>query len=151
MIGTSNLRSADYTRSHSGTIALLALPDSGISRPADLDGKTVGVSQVPGILWAFARVVIERDGGDPTTVNFVELPFPSMPDALIGGTIDVAGTLEPFTTVALDAGAIGIAWPYVDVFPSEISLGGLTAARAFVEENPVTTWKAVNVSVQWMT
>lgn len=123
---------------------IMALPDSGITRPADLEGRTVGVSTIPGIIWAFAREVVLRDGGDPSLVNFVEVPFPAMADALIGGTIDAAGTLEPFTTVALDGGATGIAWPYVDVFPRELSLGGLVASREFVEANPVATWKVVN-------
>jgi ABC-type nitrate/sulfonate/bicarbonate transport system substrate-binding protein len=52
--------------------ALMALPDSGITRPKDLEGKTYG-----GYGGALEKELISRlvtcDGGDPSKVKFVEV------------------------------------------------------------------------------
>jgi NitT/TauT family transport system substrate-binding protein len=125
-------------------MGLLTDPDSGVERPRDLEGETVAVSTVPGITYAFVRQVILDDGGDPDKVHFIEVPFPSMPDAIATGQVAAATTLEPYTTIAIDQGALGIAWPYVDVAKQELDLGGLATSRKFAEANPITVWKVVN-------
>src|SRR5699024_9807602 len=51
--------------------AVLTLPDSEISAPADLAGKTVAVNTLNNIGDATVSEVVEQDGGDPSAVNFV--------------------------------------------------------------------------------
>jgi hypothetical protein len=49
---------------------------------------------------------IVGNGGDSSTVNFVEIPFPAMPAALETGRIDAASVAEPFIGVAKKNGRI---------------------------------------------
>jgi NitT/TauT family transport system substrate-binding protein len=117
---------------------LMVAANSPIQRPRDLEGKKVGVSSVPGILWMFVAQTIRQDGADHTKVNFQEVPFAQMTDVLVNGGIDAGAHLEPFTTVALQGGKVrAIAWPYVDVLPSA-NLGGLFGRGDWVRSNPNT-------------
>src|SRR5690606_602161 len=67
--------------------AVLAAADSGISAPADLAGKTVAVNNLNNIGDTTIRYVVEQDGGDPSTIEFVEIAFPDMPAALERGQV----------------------------------------------------------------
>ncbi len=76
--------------------ALYVAARSTIRTGKDLNGKTVGIAGL-GTLGDYAvRAWIDRNGGDATTVKFVELPYPAMVEALRGGRIDAASLNEPF-------------------------------------------------------
>ena len=46
---------------------------------------------------------IDKNGGDSSTVKFVEMPFPEMPVALATGRVDSAFPAEPFITISKDS------------------------------------------------
>lgn len=79
--------------------------DAGITRPADLEGKTVAVNTLNSSGDSAIIRTVEADGGDPSSINFVEMPFTSMSAAMTGGDIDAAWIVEPFVTQAKDVGA----------------------------------------------
>lgn len=91
--------------------AVLALPESGIEGPADLEGATVAVNTLQGMGGLTIREAVRQAGGDPDTINFVELPFPDMPAALEQGNIDAAWTPEPFITLIVDSGGQVVTYP----------------------------------------
>jgi ABC-type nitrate/sulfonate/bicarbonate transport system substrate-binding protein len=77
--------------------ALLVVPNaSPLHTAKDLTGKTIGVPALKTISEYAPRIWIDRNGGDSTTVKFLELPFGSMTDALAAGRIDAAWLTEPF-------------------------------------------------------
>ncbi|HEY5348901.1 MAG TPA: ABC transporter substrate-binding protein [Candidatus Lustribacter sp.] len=77
--------------------ALLVVPSASAIRTAkDLTGKTIGIPALKTISEYAPRIWIDRNGGDSTTVKFLELPFPAMADALAAGRIDAAWLTEPF-------------------------------------------------------
>lgn len=86
-------------------------PDSTIKDAKDLDGKTVGGISLGGLdqlaLWAY----IDKNGGDISTVKFVEVPDSSMAEALATGRIAAASMGEPqLTAMASRVKFLAKAW-----------------------------------------
>lgn len=58
------------------------------------------------------RIILQRAGLNPSTdVEFVEIPFPNMPQPLSTGAVDAALMVEPFASFAIRQ---GIGEPLVD-------------------------------------
>lgn len=112
-----------------------AAPGSGIETPADLAGKTVAVNTLKTMGEVSIREIVEQDGGDPASVQFVEMGFPDMPAALDGGNVDAVWVPEPFQTQLAEAGNTRVAYNYQDVFPGVMTMGVLTSG-ALAEKSP---------------
>ena len=81
------------------------------------------------------RNVVEKDGGDPSAVNFVEMGFPDMPAALAAGQVDAAWILEPHLTRALDQGARVVSWNYAETDP-ELMIAAYFTSQQYAAEHP---------------
>ncbi|MFC7744766.1 ABC transporter substrate-binding protein [Nocardiopsis composta] len=77
-------------------------------------GAKVAVNNLKNIGDTTVRNSVREDGGDPSNIQFTELPFPDMPAALEKEEVDAAWVVEPFLTTALDEGATEIASNFVD-------------------------------------
>ena len=88
---------ADVTMIHAG-------PNSGIKSAKDLEGKTVSVNALNGLLQLLGKSAVKADGGDPGKVRFIELGFADALAALQSGKIDAMVGAEPFGTAAIAAG-----------------------------------------------
>ena len=84
---------------------LVARPGSGVTKPADLKGKTVGVPGIGALLDVMLRRNLKQNGVDPKDVKFVEVGFPQAADALRSGQIDAYPAQAPFTAQILGSGA----------------------------------------------
>lgn len=115
--------------------AVLVMPDSGIESPADLEGRTVSVNTLNNIGDTIIRTAIQRDGGDESTVEFIEVPFPEAPAALETGQVDAVWAVEPFVTEALDMGATVISWPFAEMHP-DLDVSCVFTSGALIEEDP---------------
>jgi NitT/TauT family transport system substrate-binding protein len=87
---------------------------SDITDAAGLAGRSVSVNTLKNVGDTTVRQSVEKAGGDPSSVNFVELAFPDMPGALSSGQVDAAWVVEPFLTIAQQQGATLIASNLVD-------------------------------------
>ena len=83
---------------------LVVKADSPLQGFADLAGKRIGVNTLNNIHTTTVNEVIREAGGDPTGNTFVELPFPDMAQAVANGDVDAGVIVEPFLTMALNAG-----------------------------------------------
>lgn len=92
-----------------------ALPASGIDSAADLPGRTVAVNALNNFADVTIRNSVQKAGGDPAAVKFVEMPYPNMPAALERGDVDAAWTTEPFRTQILESGGQIVASPMTDL------------------------------------
>ena len=101
------------------TAGMVVRAADGIKTGKELEGKTVAVNTRNNIIWLFARAWIAKTGGDPAKVNFKEVPFPQMPDALRGGQVDAAFMVNPFfATAVADKDMFSfVASPYREVQP----------------------------------
>jgi putative hydroxymethylpyrimidine transport system substrate-binding protein len=66
--------------------SIMARADSGITRPRDLEGKTVGIAGVPSDR-ALLDTVVAADGGDPSTVRTKIVGY-SLAPSLAAGKVD---------------------------------------------------------------
>lgn len=88
--------------------SLVASPDSGITDVKGLEGKTIAVNELRSASVAKTMKRVQDAGGDPTTLNWVAIPFPGMVEAMTRGDVDAAVIVAPFTSMAEAAGATWI-------------------------------------------
>jgi NitT/TauT family transport system substrate-binding protein len=93
------------TSSNDVTNAVIVGPKSDIRTPKDLEGKTIAVNQLKGLIELGIRASAERAGVDPNTFKFRALPFPEAVQAVTEGKVDAAGEVEPFIGAAHAQGA----------------------------------------------
>jgi NitT/TauT family transport system substrate-binding protein len=115
--------------------AVVALPDSGIQGPADLAGKRVAVNTLNNIGTTTVNESVRQAGGGPSTVQYVELPFPDMAAALQQGNVDAIWVVEPFVTAATAAGAQIVASNFVDT-ADDLTVAAYFTGRQYAAENP---------------
>lgn len=119
----------------SDTASIQVLADSGITSLADLEGKKVAIYDSRNQLVIGLKMIIEEAGVDIDKVNFVEVPFASMADALKNGQVDAISLVDPYTTQLLSEGETTvISWNYVESIPEQ-PVGAWYAREEFVEEN----------------
>lgn len=81
--------------------SVLMVPSNSPARTArDLDGKTFGASGLRTITEYAPRLWLDKNGGDSSTVKFVEMTFPQIVEALGASRIDAAIVAEPFIAEA---------------------------------------------------
>jgi NitT/TauT family transport system substrate-binding protein len=95
----------------------LVVKDPAITSPKGLAGKKVASNTLKNIVDTSVKEIVRKDGGDPSSITFVELPFPDMGPALEQGNVDGIFVVEPFLSAALAKGwkMIGA---YADVDPN---------------------------------
>lgn len=94
---------------------------SGIASAKDLEGKTVAVNALKGLHEITVWQAVAQDGGDPSKINFVEMPFPDMGAAMASGQIDAAATSEPFIGVLASQGNRVMLSQFVQVDPDFVA------------------------------
>jgi NitT/TauT family transport system substrate-binding protein len=115
--------------------AVVALPDSGIQGPADLAGKRVAVNTLSNIGTTTINASVRRAGGDPSTIEYVELAFPDMGPALELSNVDAIWVVEPFVTAATDAGGRLVASNFVDT-ADDLTVSAYFTSRQYAQQNP---------------
>jgi NitT/TauT family transport system substrate-binding protein len=83
---------------------VVAMPSSGITKPADLAGKTIAVNLTQNVQTLTTSAVLTADGVSASSVRYVQIPFPDMSSALQANRVDAISAVEPFLSAALAAG-----------------------------------------------
>lgn len=96
---------------------VVSAPGSSISRPADLAGKRVAVNSLGAAGDLTISAVVAQDGGDPSTIEFVEVAFPDAQAQLEAGNIDAAWVPQPFLNMIVGAGGTLVTYNYQDTLP----------------------------------
>jgi len=82
------------------TTVLAVAKNSPLRAAKDLNGKTVAVSTLRDLQQASIMKWVDQNGGDSSTLKFLELPIPEVAPALTAGRIDAGIELEPSLTYA---------------------------------------------------
>ncbi len=114
--------------------AVVALGGSGIASPKDLSGKKVSVNSLGAAGDLTIRAAVDADGGDSSTIEFVEVAFPEAKAQLDAGTIDAAWVPDPFRGIILGAGGVSVVSPYQAVIPGLTVLTNITTQKLIDEE-----------------
>jgi NitT/TauT family transport system substrate-binding protein len=118
------------------SIAAVARNGLTISDPKDFIGKKVGAPGIGAYLHVLFRKWLMEKGVDPAKVNFVEVTFPTMSDALKSGAVDVVLTAEPFVTRIKNAGNGNVAVRYSAELARTEPIISYVTTRAFAEAHP---------------
>jgi len=94
------IASAALYSSKAPTSVLMVASDSALKTAADLNGKTIAVNGLKSISQLGPQAWIDKNGGDSSTVKFIDMPFAEMPQALATHRIDAALIAEPQATQA---------------------------------------------------
>ena len=120
---------------------------------ADLNGKVIGVNGRNNINWLFAAAWIRKTGGDPSKVQYREVPFPQMVDAVKTRQVDVAHAVDPFLANGLRDPALEIlGWPFSHVLPG-IRAAQWVVAGETADKRPevVRRWvRALRKGADWL-
>ena len=133
--------------------AIMVAENSTLRSGKDFNGQTLGTAGLNTIGEYLPRAWIDKNGGDSTTVKFVEIPMSAMADAIAAGRIAGAYFSEPFVTDAerrhlariLTAGADAIT-------PNEFIPTGWFATAEWAKAHPdvVTRFqRAMNQAAAW--
>ncbi len=114
---------------------VLTPADSGIKSAKDLEGKRVGVPGIGGIIDVLTRKWVQTNGLDYHKVNWVEIGFPQMAEALRSHLVDAAAATDPFYSrirndnIGVDIGN------YAAIIPAGTSPVNFVATRAWATKN----------------
>jgi NitT/TauT family transport system substrate-binding protein len=120
---------------------------------ADLKGKRIGVNTINSVNWLYDRAFLRKHGLDPAQVTYVEIPFPSMVDALLRGSVDAINVAQPFHKIALNSGqARALGYPFVEVQPG-LHIAAYAGNAPWLDANPNTVKafvRAMRRSVEYL-
>lgn len=116
---------------------LLVAPDSEITDLEDIAGHSVAVTTLNNAGELTTRATLEAAGVDVSTVEFLEMGFPEMNEAVLAGHVDVAWQAEPFVTMGESEGMVNIADPYLGTLP-RLDAAVYFSSEAFVDSDPDT-------------
>jgi NitT/TauT family transport system substrate-binding protein len=123
-----------YGSKASPPFAIIVKKGSAIKTAKDLNGKKVAVNTRNGIVHVGVMEWIERNGGDPATVQYVELPFPQMPPAITNGSVDAAAPTEPFVTVSTSQDASVLSY-YLTDLRDPCAISGFISTDDWITKN----------------
>jgi NitT/TauT family transport system substrate-binding protein len=99
-------------------------------------GKRISAGLINGPNHVHLKEWLTRDGVDPTSVQYFELPFPQMTDALLQNRLDAVWSVEPFLTFLLKSGSARvIAYPYQGNVPN-MDIAAFQVKESWVKANP---------------
>ncbi|MGY1593924.1 ABC transporter substrate-binding protein [Geodermatophilus sp. SYSU D00708] len=115
--------------------ALMVAPDSTVTDISQLEGQRIAVNTLRNINDVVVGAMLENAGLAPDSVEFVELPFPDMAPAVLGGDVAAAVVIEPFVTSAEQQGLKIVGHPYSELRPG-LQIGTYVMSAQAVQENP---------------
>jgi NitT/TauT family transport system substrate-binding protein len=116
------------------TSVLMVPKDSPAKVAKDLNGKTIAVNGLKNIAEYAPSLWIDKNGGDSSTIKFIELKPAETPAALAAHRIDGAFVAEPQITQAKVASRI-FAKPY-DLLGDGFMIAGFFTTRAWADAHP---------------
>lgn len=121
-------------------------PDSGINRPKDLEGKTVGVTSRGGLAELGYFESVRRDGGDPKKLTYAVIGFPESVAAVKNGRVAAAFTGSGYTPQCKAEGMKVLMQPSLAIQPNGGPRNVWVTTADYYAKNPATV-KAFQKSI----
>jgi NitT/TauT family transport system substrate-binding protein len=135
-----------------GESGLVVNADSTIHTAQNLNGKTVAISGVRGIMEIGMRNWVDKNGGDSTAVKFVDMPFPAMIAALAQHRVDAAQLTIPELQAAIDSKQSRFISDVYSAISKDFLIGGWIATTPWVQAHPdlaASYAKAIYQTAKW--
>ena len=127
------------------TSGLVVAKTSTLAKAKDFNGKTIAINALASIQQLAVAEWLDKNGGDSTTVKFVELPTPQLVASLVAGRIDLALIPEPeLDNVEHGTDAKMIAPAYSSIAPAFLLSAWVTSAQ-FAHDHPEAVKKFADV------
>jgi len=128
--------SAIHRKQSSVNSAILVAANSPLKSVLDLQGKVVSCTAIGDIGYLGLRSMIDAQGGDSSTVRWVEIPISAVAAAIDQGRVDAGVSSEPFMSRDLTAGKVRSLADMLDGYPGEILEGAYFSMHDFAAANP---------------
>jgi ABC-type taurine transport system substrate-binding protein len=89
---------------------IVAKTGSGIKAPADLIGKKVGIPGLGSTQEILPKAWLRANGIDERKVDWIEIQFPQLVDALKSGLVDAEVSVSPFLSRAVERASVISSW-----------------------------------------
>ena len=133
--------------------SIMVLTGSAYQKLSDLNGKRIAVSALHSQMTVATSVALAKGGVDIGKVQFMELPLPSMGDALKSGQVDAIAHLDPWVTQLQTSGvARNLSWLYVDSVPEQ-PIGAWYATSTYLakkKEIAMSFVKSIQEAIDYM-
>jgi NitT/TauT family transport system substrate-binding protein len=126
--------SAGLYLSREPSSVLMVAQDSALHVARDLNGKTIAVNGLKSISQLGPEIWIDKNGGDSTSVHFIDMPFAEMPQALATHRIDAALVAEPQATTAKKEARVFA--PVYDAIGPRFLITAWFSTASWVSANP---------------
>lgn len=110
--------------------------NSPITTAADLNGKTLGVTGILNITQIAFDMWIAKNGGDVSTIKYVEVPFADALPALVTGRIAAGVLVDPDMQLALNSGQVRVLANCYDAVAPEFLIGAFFSTSSYAAANP---------------
>ncbi len=118
---------------------LTVLKDSPFTSLGQVSGTTIAVNVLNSLEVYGTRLLIDKNGGESSTVKFVEMPFTAMLSALEQGRCDIAAIGNPTLTPNLQSGKLrSLGVPYNGIGPRFLIAGWFCTA-SYAANRAITT------------
>lgn len=117
-------------------IQVMVPENSAIETLADLAGKKVATASLFQLNDLALMESLDKAGVDASSVEFVEIPFPNMAEALGAGRIDAIISTEPFVTLSKNTGAAKSLVSVSEGLAATTPISLLASSEQFIAENP---------------
>lgn len=114
---------------------IAARTGSGIKDAADLAGRKVAVPGLGGTIDVMTKTWVETRGVDYHKVDWVEMPFPRMPDALKVGLADAVAVVDPFLDRIVTSRVGYVIGDFGDVMPAGTMVVVYASTRRWAEDH----------------
>jgi NitT/TauT family transport system substrate-binding protein len=116
---------------------IYVMKSSGLTKPAQLEGKSVGINQPKATGELNSRVALAEQGVNVSKVNFKVLPLSTLGNAMVAGKVDATYLFPPFSTKVQAKGAKLL----VDAYKGKLNgapVAGYVMTKSFVKAHPKT-------------
>ncbi|WP_049564998.1 ABC transporter substrate-binding protein [Nonomuraea sp. SBT364] len=129
---------AEGSRAAPDSLSIMALPDSPIRSPKDLEGKTINVNVLHNFQELALTQVLKANNIDPAKIKYVQVTFQNIMPAWQKGQLDAAYLGEPMVTAATSAmGARKILDPASGP-AAEFPISGYVSTQEWYDKYPKT-------------
>jgi NitT/TauT family transport system substrate-binding protein len=114
---------------------VLVRTDDAIRAPADLAGKKISAGLLNSVNYIHMVEWLGKKGVDHSKIEFLEIPFPQMADALFQKRLDAVWNVEPFVTFMTKSGkARVLAYPFIENIPG-MDIANYMAKESWIKAN----------------
>jgi NitT/TauT family transport system substrate-binding protein len=114
---------------------LMVAANSPIKTAADLNGKLIAAGALNDIFTLAMKAWMDKNGGDSSTLRFVEIPISAMAEAIQKGRVAAGSANEPILGAAVASGKVRILARTFDAIAPRFMFTAWVAMRPFADKN----------------